>query len=29
MYFAFFALMPLYTRWDKPRAVPDRVRFHE
>jgi len=29
IYFAFFALMPLYTRWDRPRPVPDRVRFHE
>jgi ubiquinol-cytochrome c reductase cytochrome b subunit len=29
VYFAFFVLMPWYTRWDKPRAVPDRVRFHD
>jgi ubiquinol-cytochrome c reductase cytochrome b subunit len=28
-YFAFFLLMPLYTRWDRPRPVPDRVRFHD
>jgi ubiquinol-cytochrome c reductase cytochrome b subunit len=28
-YFGFFALMPFYTRWDRPRAVPDRVRFHD
>ena len=24
-YFAFFILMPLYTRFEKTRAVPDRV----
>ena len=28
IYFAFFLLMPFYTRWDQPRRVPDRVRFH-
>jgi ubiquinol-cytochrome c reductase cytochrome b subunit len=28
IYFAFFALMPFYTKWDRPRPVPDRVRFH-
>lgn len=25
-YFAFFLLMPLYTRWDKTKQVPERVR---
>ncbi|MGI9258333.1 MAG: cytochrome b [Gammaproteobacteria bacterium] len=24
-YFAFFVLMPLYTSWEKPKPVPDRV----
>jgi ubiquinol-cytochrome c reductase cytochrome b subunit len=28
IYFAFFVLMPWYTRWDRPRQPPDRVRFH-
>jgi ubiquinol-cytochrome c reductase cytochrome b subunit len=28
VYFAFFAFMPFYTRWDRTRPVPDRVRFH-
>jgi ubiquinol-cytochrome c reductase cytochrome b subunit len=29
-YFAFFFLMPFYTRWDKPRPVPTRVTYsHE
>jgi ubiquinol-cytochrome c reductase cytochrome b subunit len=28
VYFAFFILMPWYTRWDRPRQPPDRVRFH-
>ena len=27
-YFAFFVLMPFYTKWDKPRPVPTRVSFH-
>ncbi len=25
IYFAFFLLMPIYTRWEKPKAVPKRV----
>ena len=25
IYFAFFLLMPFYTRWDKPKQVPERV----
>ncbi len=25
-YFGFFILMPLYTSWEKPKAVPERVR---
>ena len=28
-YFAFFLLMPLYSRWDRVKPVPERVRFHE
>jgi ubiquinol-cytochrome c reductase cytochrome b subunit len=27
-YFAFFVLMPFYTRWGQPKAVPQRVTFH-
>ena len=27
-YFAFFLLMPWYTRWDRVKPVPARVRFH-
>jgi len=27
LYFAFFALMPFYTKWDKTKATPERVRF--
>ena len=27
-YFAFFLLMPLYSRWDRVKAVPERVSFH-
>jgi len=27
-YFAFFVLMPFYTRWDRTRPVPTRVTFH-
>ncbi len=27
-YFAFFILMPWYTRWDRVKPVPDRVTFH-
>jgi ubiquinol-cytochrome c reductase cytochrome b subunit len=27
-YFAFFFLMPWYTRWDRTRPVPQRVTFH-
>ena len=25
-YFGFFLLMPLYTSWEKPKSVPERVR---
>ncbi len=28
IYFAFFLLMPIYTRFEKTRPVPDRVSFH-
>src|SRR5258706_5641821 len=28
-YFAFFVLMPIYTKLDKPRPVPARVTFHD
>ena len=28
-YFAFFLLMPLYSRWDRVKPVPERVSFHE
>jgi ubiquinol-cytochrome c reductase cytochrome b subunit len=28
LYFLFFLLMPLYTRWDPVKAVPHRVTFH-
>jgi ubiquinol-cytochrome c reductase cytochrome b subunit len=28
-YFAFFILMPIYTKLDKPRPVPTRVTFHD
>ena len=28
-YFAFFVLMPIYTKLDKPRPVPTRVTFHD
>jgi ubiquinol-cytochrome c reductase cytochrome b subunit len=28
-YFAFFVLMPIYTKLDKPRPVPNRVTFHD
>jgi len=27
-YFAFFILMPWYSRWDRTRPTPDRVTFH-
>jgi ubiquinol-cytochrome c reductase cytochrome b subunit len=27
-YFAFFVLMPFYTKWDQSRPVPARVSFH-
>jgi len=27
IYFAFFALMPFYTKWDKNKPVPERVTF--
>jgi len=27
-YFAFFVLMPFYTRWDPVKPVPERVSFH-
>jgi ubiquinol-cytochrome c reductase cytochrome b subunit len=27
-YFAFFLLMPFYTRWDRTKPVPQRVTFH-
>ena len=29
IYFAFFLLMPVYTRMEKPRPVPERVTYHE
>jgi len=28
-YFAFFLLMPLYTKWDRVKPVPTRVTFHD
>jgi ubiquinol-cytochrome c reductase cytochrome b subunit len=28
LYFAFFVLMPFYTRWDPVKPVPNRVTFH-
>ncbi len=28
LYFAFFVLMPFYSRWDKPKPAPDRVTYH-
>jgi ubiquinol-cytochrome c reductase cytochrome b subunit len=28
-YFAFFVLMPLYTKWDRVKPVPKRVSFHD
>ncbi|MBT8131440.1 MAG: cytochrome b N-terminal domain-containing protein [Gammaproteobacteria bacterium] len=28
LYFAFFILMPFYSRWDKTRPVPERVTYH-
>jgi ubiquinol-cytochrome c reductase cytochrome b subunit len=27
-YFAFFLLMPFYSRWDRVKPVPDRVTYH-
>jgi len=27
LYFAFFLLMPFYSRWDKTKPVPERVTF--
>lgn len=27
IYFGFFLLMPIYTRWEKPKPVPDRLDF--
>jgi len=29
LYFAFFLLMPLYTKWDKTKPVPERVIYHD
>ena len=29
VYFAFFLLMPFYTKWDKTKPLPDRVTFHD
>ncbi len=29
LYFAFFLLMPLYTKWDKTKPVPERVVYHD
>ena len=29
LYFAFFVLMPWYTRVDKTKPVPDRVVYHD
>ncbi|MEE8156562.1 MAG: cytochrome bc complex cytochrome b subunit [Gammaproteobacteria bacterium] len=29
VYFLFFLLMPLFTRWDTTRPVPDRVTWHD
>jgi ubiquinol-cytochrome c reductase cytochrome b subunit len=28
LYFAFFLLMPWYSKWDKTKPVPERVTFH-
>ena len=28
-YFAFFLLMPLWTRWDSYKPVPERVTTHD
>ncbi|MBT8144067.1 MAG: cytochrome bc complex cytochrome b subunit [Gammaproteobacteria bacterium] len=28
LYFAFFLLMPFYSKWDTPKPVPDRVTHH-
>ena len=28
-YFAFFLTMPLWTRWDKTKPVPERVTTHD
>ena len=27
LYFAFFLLMPFYSKWDKPKEAPERVRY--
>ena len=27
-YLAYFWLMPFYTRWERCKPVPERVRFH-
>jgi ubiquinol-cytochrome c reductase cytochrome b subunit len=27
-YFAFFWLMPFYSKWDKPKPLPERVTYH-
>ncbi|MGI9309728.1 MAG: cytochrome b [Gammaproteobacteria bacterium] len=29
LYFAFFLLMPFYTKWEKTKPVPDRLVYHE
>jgi len=29
IYFLFFLLMPIYTRWDRTKPVPDRVTYHD
>ncbi len=29
LYFAFFLFMPVYTRLEKTKPVPQRVRYHE
>ena len=29
LYFAFFLLMPIYTKLDKTKPVPERVTYHD
>jgi len=28
LYFAFFLLMPIYTKLDKTKPIPERVKYH-